>query len=553
LVLLLAIVVFLVIVTGGAIVTIGGRRVSIMGVDNPLIAMALIGTLRYLTLRGSPLFGVRRWSIDALETGTRAWLTVLQRRAETLSPISSAKAVVATVAIATVVKSALAWSYPGFFSGDDVEVHQMSLGSLWHANWPIWDLRNALFPLGVVYPVQRLFAAAGASDPAVLIFAGRLAVAAVSSLSIVLVWRAGRHLWPRAPGLAVAAAALFATTQLHIAFGSSELPRPVATMLVVGAFVLLQRPQATRVAGAAVLIGVAASLRFSEAVFVVPAVLTLMRDRRWTAVAALAIVAAASALAAVAVTDALYWGAPLHSLQAAIDYTLVQRLSSRGYQNVLWYPLNVLKWLSPAIAAFAVIAMVRTRHRADLWIGAPLLLLSLLPHKEARYMIPVVPFVCLAAVRGLELTAKAIAAEAPAARTGWRAVALTAALCVGLAHDMGHWRLPRTNPDVAFARRLDAALPRETRVAMEQAWRAGGRVYLHPRAVIDLDPERAADIEYVSRTVPLDAAVVLDSRTTSRGGLAAELHNRGYERSGLAAAGSRYELWTRATPLAPRR
>ena len=35
-----------------------------------------------------------------------------------------------------------------FMTGDDVEIHEMSLGLLLHHPWPIWDLRSAVFPLG---------------------------------------------------------------------------------------------------------------------------------------------------------------------------------------------------------------------------------------------------------------------------------------------------------------------------------------------------------------------------------------------------------------------
>jgi hypothetical protein len=441
---------------------------------------------------------------------------------------------------------ALAWAYPGFFSGDDVEVHEMSVGLLWDVRWPIWDLRNALFPLGIVYPMQKLFALGGASDPASLVFAGRLTVAAISSLTVVLVWRAGRLIWPAAPGWAVVAACLFAATQLHIAFGSSELPRPVATVLVAAAFVLLLKPGGGRVIAAALSLGIAAALRFSEGMFVVPAVAMLLWEKRWTSAAVLTTVAPATALAVVAAADAWYWSQPLHSLNAAVDYTLVQRLSSRGYQHPFWYLLNVFTWLNPALVVLATIGLTVQRRATDVWFWSPLILLSLLPHKEARYAIPVVPFACLAAARGLQIAAGRIGADA-SDRRSWQPLVLLALVGIGLAHDAGHWRLPRSNADVAFARQLAAAIPHGKSVAVEQAWRAGGRLYLHPRAVIDLDPDRLGDPEYVWQTVPPEALLVLDSRSTSRHGLQAALQSRGYQRDPFAVPGSRYELWTPAT------
>jgi hypothetical protein len=447
------------------------------------------------------------------------------------------------MAAAAIVKALLAWTNPGFFSGDDVEIHEMSLGVLWRADWPIWDLRNALFPLGVVYPFQKLFVVIGRiTDAGTLIFAGRLAVAIISSAGVWLLWQAGRRIWPAAPGWAAAAALLFATTKLHIAFGSTELPRPVAAVFVVGAFVLLQDARGARTVFAAVLLGLAAACRFSEAIFVVPAVLALAWQRRWAAAATVAAVAAGTALALVGLSDAWYWGEPFHSLNAVVDYTLVRQLSSRGYQHVAWYVVHVFEWINPAIVLLGLVGAVAAPRIGDLWIWAPLVLLSLLPHKEARYAIPIVPFVCLLAIRGLQIVVPA-ALGGKAQTRQWRPLALTALLLIGLAYDAGHWRLPRTNADVRFARRLNEILPADSVVSAEQAWRLGGHIYLRPREVIDLDPNRLSDPAYLAQQTPAGTAIILDARTMSRSGVTAALRERGYEEVPLTVEGTRYRLW----------
>ena len=542
LVLALAVGVLVVIITGGGVFFVGDQRVSMMGVENPLLALTLLGTLRYLTLPRAPLLGLERWPMTSVENAARSLVARGVHRIETITPGAAMRIVATAVALSILVKLLLAWTYPGFFSGDDVEIHEMSIGALWNARWPIWDLRNAFFPLGIVYPVQKLFAIAGLADASSLVFGGRLAVAVVSSLAIVLVWRAGCHLMPSDRGWAVVAAILFATTQLYIAFGSSELPRPVATVFVLCAFVLLLQEGAIRVAVAALMLGAAAALRFSEAVFLAPAVLMLGWQRRWTASVVLVCGAAVSALTIVGLSDAWYWGEPFHSLKAVVDYTFVQRLSSRGYQNVLWYALHLFTWLSPALALFATLAFLTSPRVTDAWWIVPVLVLSLLPHKEARYMIPVVPFVCLTAVRGLRLVVESIRADSRNV-WHWRPVALIAVTCIGLAYDAGHWRLPRSNADVTFAQRAHATLPAASQIGAEQAWRLGGRLYLYPREVFDLDPGRLADPEYLWREVPPEAFVLLDSRTVTRHGLNATLQSRGYSRDALAVEGSRYELW----------
>lgn len=107
----------------------------------------------------------------------------VQRRIEILRPRQALSVTFAAAACATIVKLVLAWTSPGFFSGDDVEVQEMWLGTLWGTGWPIWDLQTALFPLGVVFPVQKLFALAGANDPATGVARGRASPSASTGRS----------------------------------------------------------------------------------------------------------------------------------------------------------------------------------------------------------------------------------------------------------------------------------------------------------------------------------------------------------------------------------
>ena len=77
------------------------------------------------------------------------------------------------IVVITVVKLANAALYPGFFSGDDVEIHEMTFARLFGWNWTAWDLRNAFYPMVFIYPIQALLAGMGIDDTATLVFAGR--------------------------------------------------------------------------------------------------------------------------------------------------------------------------------------------------------------------------------------------------------------------------------------------------------------------------------------------------------------------------------------------
>ena len=99
-----------------------------------------------------------------------------------------------------------------------------------------------------------------------------MVVAFLSSLTLWLVFAAGARL--ETPGVGLTAACLLGVHRLHVTFGGSELPRPVASLFIVGAFVcLLESP--IRRGGAVVLAGallaIGGAMRFGELVFIVPA------------------------------------------------------------------------------------------------------------------------------------------------------------------------------------------------------------------------------------------------------------------------------------------
>src|SRR5207342_3233171 len=99
----------------------------------------------------------------------------------------------------------LAWASPGFFSGDDVEIHEMTLGTLLGKPWSVWALRCPFFPMTFVYPAQWLALQLGLSSAGGLVLAGRTVVALVSTGAIPLVWCVARRLAPDEPRLAAMA------------------------------------------------------------------------------------------------------------------------------------------------------------------------------------------------------------------------------------------------------------------------------------------------------------------------------------------------------------
>jgi hypothetical protein len=525
-----------ILLSGGGVYTIGQARVSLRSADNPLLVFAVLLLARYRVRTWAPWLGV--WPTARVWDATDRLLHTAPAWARSVDPRPGARAVLALALCAFALKCWYAATSPGFYSGDDVEIHEMSLGTLLHMRWSIWDLRNPTFPLGIVFPAQYAASVLGIRDVGMLVIAGRVMVAAISSAGVWLVWRIGRRCWSAEPGYAIVAAALFASAKLSIAFGSTELPRPVSTVFVLAGFLLLQHRRVGASLAAGIVLGVAACLRFSEIVFLLPAVALLAAERRWRDAVGAGVLATLTMLLVLGFSDAWYWGDAFHSVRAAIDYTLVQRGSSRGFEPAWWYLAGVAQWSTLPVAALAL-AGCRTEWRLALWAILPLLMLSTLPHKEARYMIPAVPFVCLLAAEGLR---RAAAARRSGAAPRWLGPVLVTGLGIGLVHDAAHYRLPRSNAEVRFLRMLQREGQTPPRLVAEQAWRIGSQLYLPGVPLADLDPVRIANADYLGPWLTGGAWALIQRRTLETPAVRETLARHGYHEV-RADPASGYVLW----------
>jgi Alg9-like mannosyltransferase family len=494
---------------GGGVFSVGTVRVSLRSPDNPLVGFSLLWALRFSIRAWAPWFGVRRWPTAALWNRCRNVLSAVGGWSESLTA-SQGKRIVLTLAVASVcLRSWYASTSPGFFSGDDVEIHEMTLGRLLGHSWTVWDLRSPIFPFGFVYPAQWLAYGLGVRDMTALVLAGRLSVVLLSTIAIYLVWRVGCRLWPHHLGYAVLGTALFASAKLSVAFGSSELPRPVSTVFVLLACLLLfdRRTLSVILSGAA--LAIAVSFRFSEVVFLLPAALQLAVRRPGVHLALFCVVTGLTGVLLLAMTDWYYWGQPFHSVRAAIDFTLMRGSSTRGYQPWWWYLLSPGQWTTVPVFCLAVAGTIE-HWRLALWAAVPLGLLSLLPHKEARYAIPLIPFVSLLAVAGIQRAAAR--ARDVATDAAWLGPAVVSGLLIGGVHDVAHYRLPRSNAEVQFAKYLAREI-RPPALLVERLWRLGGRLYLPNVPVGDLDPDSFQDPNYLSARLTPRTWVVIDEQS----------------------------------------
>jgi hypothetical protein len=489
----LALAAVIIILVGGWEGTIAGQSVRARSAGNPILGVLIVAAIRALTT-STPFLNRRRLSMAVVTRTASDWLGRLDRQLDSLGPAGARRAVWMMIGVASAIRLANIVVHFGFITGDDVEVHAMTLGVALGREWPIWDLRNAFFPMVFLYPAQRLLVACGLSDVFWLVAAGRLVIACIAGANIWLVYRVGLNLFD-APRTALIAAVLFASNHLQMAFGSAELPRIVAAGFFVAAFGLALQPTLGRSAAAGVLIGVGASLRFGEVVFLVPALWTMWTtgapDRFRGRLVRTGVLLGASTmtlLAVIGISDALYWGQPFHSLMAITDYTLVDRLSSRGFQPAWFYITEVSSWSNVLLVVLAVLWRAQAPCPALAWAALPVVLLSLLPHKEPRYLIATIPFWALAAAPALSsLLAQRRDGHFWLTRARLGAAATVLVVACAFAFDASKFRFVRSEDAVRLGWMM-RSLGAKGLVA-EQLWRFGGPLYLdglQPLIEVDL-------------------------------------------------------------------
>jgi 4-amino-4-deoxy-L-arabinose transferase-like glycosyltransferase len=280
------------------------------------------------------------------------------------------------------------------------------------------------------------------------------------------------------PGTAVLAAAVFSFHWLALVYGGTVYPRTVATTCILLAALLVtgEGGELARSLGAGALVALAFADRYSEAIFLAPLLVWLLRPGRRVGIrlsgaAGLILGFGMGALLTVGLADLFFWGRPFASLLAFARFTLLERRSSSLVhdQPALWYLDRIIVWLPPTLLPF----LVRLRRRAGLllpWLGfaLPVLLLSLVHHKELRYLAGVLPFLAILAAVGAEALWRA----------GWRRwtaglLATSLVLSLNTARSvLGHSSVAA----VAAARALHAGPP-VAAVALSQPWAYGDHLF----------------------------------------------------------------------------
>jgi hypothetical protein len=270
---------------------------------------------------------------------------------------------------------------------------------------------------------------------------------------------------------------------------------------------------------------VAACLRFSEGVFALALGAHLLIERRVRDLILAALAAAATAVVILGLGDGLYWGKAFYSLQNIVDFTLVWKASSRGYEPIYYYVTHAPIWSNVFALGFFLVTLLRRQWRAALWVLVPLVVLSLLPHKEERYILPALPFVALGAAQGFVYLLERMHRPKPEGGALFLVVALGGAVLF----ELEGARFRRSEAAVDVARYLSHQ-PDARHVAIEQSWRAGSDLFLRRATLWDLDPTRMNDRAYVGAVLerPELRYVALREESIRKAGLGGMLDSAGF-------------------------
>lgn len=249
--------------------------------------------------------------------------------------------------------------------------------------------------------------------------------------------------------------------------------------LYLGAFELRTiRSEKIRLVLAGLCCGLAVALRMQLAPVVLLAAIYFCRDR-WRQ--RLPIVAASILLPLLifGVVDAFTWSYPFHSYIANFRFN-ISSSSAFGTAPAGWYATELLSHFGPLLA-LAILGGCRSPILG--WLTLLLLIShSLVPHKEYRFLTPVLPILVTLAGIGLAEVCDSLSARFHFDGTRTRLTAAACALCILLSVWMGI-RFPRWNWGVANAIAF-RELSRDDSVCgvamVTNSWSTyGGYTYLH--------------------------------------------------------------------------
>lgn len=378
--------------------------------------------------------------------------------------------IVAAIAIVSItIRAWLALRFPGFQTGDDLEIAEEAFRVARDLVHQPWNIRNLFVPDAIVAPFVKLATLIGINDPLALAFFARLPFLLLGALNIALLYLLGKRWYDE--NTATIASSLYACHWIPLVYGSSSYPRTFAVTCILAAALLIDG--IPFISG--MLAALAVTTRYSEAIFLA-SLLLLVRDRR--KLLALLGGFTIGIVLFIGLYDRITWGRWFGSAIEFAKLTFNERDASslNVRQPVGWYLTSLPHWLPLTSLPLIIVAAIRGEARRTIaFLVIPLLVLSAIFHKELRYLQVIIPFASLLGAAGF---------------TKWPYRRWIAIACIALAFPLALGRISsvtRRSTNAVHAA-LWIAQQNARGVALSQAWAYGGRLFLgNDITIADID------------------------------------------------------------------
>ena len=402
---------------------------------------------------------------------------------------------------------------------------------VWGRGWIALEFREGLrtwvLP-GLVAGVLEVARGLGLSRPGLYVPAAKVVFAAVGVATAWATARLARRMGA-GPLESAAAGALWALAAPAIYFAPRGLSEPLSAFLVtlgLAGALPAEASRRERILGAS-LLGFAVLLRLQDALICVALVVAWLARRRWRPTAEVVAVLLGWALL-LGLVDRLTWGGWFHSAAAYWQYNWVQGRGALFGASPASYYLRTLWTSMPTVTALMVPAVLLGAWRAPALAATVAFFLvvhSAIPHKELRFILPVLPAAMALAGVGLSVAATRVDRRIPVALALLAAVVSAARFHALTFGELGAYEGQRDEvsayDDFAPVNRLllvASQLPDLCGLKVEAthiAW-AGGYTYLHRAAPMysHLGPPRGSRhydvVLTLAQTVPPQAVIARD-------------------------------------------